>query len=40
MAKTIQSGDLHILYPSCHFYAQREEKGNAIRLKLVIKYEE
>ena len=35
-----QATFLHILYPSCHFYAQREEKGNAIRLKLIIKYEE
>lgn len=37
---TIQLGDLHILYPSCHFYAQREEKGSAIRLKLIIQYVE
>lgn len=37
---SIQLGDLHILYPSCLFYTQREEKGSAIRLKLIIKYEE
>ena len=37
---SIQLSDLHILSPSCHFYAQREEKGRDIRLKLIIKYEE
>ena len=37
---SIQLSDLHILSPSCHFYTQREEKGNTIRLKLIIKYEE
>lgn len=37
---SIQLSDLHILYPSCHFYVQREEKGNAIKLKLIVKYEE
>ena len=37
---SIQLGDLHVLYPSCRFYAQREEKGSTIRLKLIIKYED
>lgn len=37
---SIQLGDLHILYPSCHFYTHREEKGSNIKLKLIIKYEE
>ena len=37
---SIQLNDLHILYPSCHFYSQREEKGRDIWLKLIIKYEE
>ena len=37
---SIQLGDLHILYPSCHFYTKREERGNTIRLKLIIRYEE
>ena len=37
---SIQLGDLHILYPSCHFYTKREEKKNTIQLKLIIQYVE
>lgn len=37
---SIQLGDLHILYPSCHFCSQRDEKGRDIKLKLIIRYVE
>lgn len=29
-----------ILFPYCRFYTKKEEKGNTIKLKLIIKYEE